>query len=354
MGEEEKDDGKCALYVQRAQSKLERQTELRERFASSGSGGGGGGRTQGVNLYVKNLEESTDDSALRALFECFGNITSAAAMKDDRGRCKGFGFVCFASPDEATKAVTEMHLKVVKGKPLYVGLAEKRDVRQERLRERYSPSTAGMTGGKGFKAGKGGASGGMPPQMYPQDYQGGMPPMYFAGMPGPQNMMHPQAAMFARSPMMGGAYPPQAGKASMPMLGMGGMGGMPMGPPGKGGCMGMMRPQMQVQGGGGRPQGPMPQQPQAHPQPQAQQQAPNPNQPLTAAALAAAPPAVQKQMIGEKLYPAIARIQPELSGKITGMMLEMDNSELLMLLESETQLRAKVDEALKVLEVAKS
>ena len=71
---------------------------------------------------------------------------------------------------------------------------------------------------------------------------------------------------------------------------------------------------------------------------------------LTASALAAAPPGVQKQMLGEKLYPSIARYQPELAGKITGMMLEMDNSELLILLESEQQLRGKVDEAMRVLE----
>jgi polyadenylate-binding protein len=72
--------------------------------------------------------------------------------------------------------------------------------------------------------------------------------------------------------------------------------------------------------------------------------------PLTAAALAAAPMGVQKQMIGEKLFPLIARISPELAGKITGMMLEMDNSELLILLESEQQLRYKIEEAIKVLE----
>merc|ERR1719409_1924193 len=81
-----------------------------------------------------------------------------------------------------------------------------------------------------------------------------------------------------------------------------------------------------------------------------QNAAPDPNAPLTAAALAAAPPAMQKQMLGSKLYPQIAKYQPELAGKITGMMLEMDNSELLMLLESEIQLKAKVDEALRVLE----
>lgn len=29
-------------------------------------------------------------------------------------------------------------IQVIKGKPLYVGLAEKREARQERLRQRYS------------------------------------------------------------------------------------------------------------------------------------------------------------------------------------------------------------------------
>merc|ERR1719445_2079984 len=92
------------------------------------------------------------------------------------------------------------------------------------------------------------------------------------------------------------------------------------------------------------------------PQP-GQQGPPRPAQPgqapggsLSAAALAAAPPGVQKQMLGEKLFPAVAKYQPELAGKITGMMLEMDNSELLILLESDAQLKVKVDEAMRVLE----
>merc|ERR1719198_555950 len=99
----------------------------------------------------------------------------------------------------------------------------------------------------------------------------------------------------------------------------------------------------------------MPQQAQMQARPPMQQQQPQQPQPgpagapLNASALANAPPPVQKQMIGEKLYPQIARINPELAGKITGMMLEMDNSELLMLLESEQQLRAKVEEAMRVL-----
>merc|ERR1719272_647493 len=114
----------------------------------------------------------------------------------------------------------------------------------------------------------------------------------------------------------------------------------------------MMNPQMMGKGmpgmmpQGGKPMGaPMPQQQQAPQQPMQ----PAAGAPLNASALAAAPPAVQKQMIGEKLYPAIAKHHPEMAGKVTGMMLEMDNSELLMLLESEPQMRAKINEALLVL-----
>merc|ERR1712072_1028238 len=66
--------------------------------------------------------------------------------------------------------------------------------------------------------------------------------------------------------------------------------------------------------------------------------------------LANAPPGMQKQMLGEKIFPMISRIHPEMAGKITGMMLEMDNSELLMLMDSPDQLKAKVDEALRVLQ----
>ena len=72
--------------------------------------------------------------------------------------------------------------------------------------------------------------------------------------------------------------------------------------------------------------------------------------PPLAAALAAAPPAVQKQMLGERLFPLVAaRPRPELAGKVTGMLLEMDNAELLLLLESPDALDAKVEEAIAVL-----
>jgi len=383
------------LYVQRAQSKQERQAELRDKFGTS-ERAAAPEKQQGVNLYVKNLDDDTDDSSLRALFEPFGTITSVSAPTDEKGKCKGFGFVAFASPDDATKAVTDMHLKVVKGKPLYVGLAEKREARQERLRQRYSgggPIKGGGCGkgGKGGKGGPGGMYGG-PQGMMQQGMGGMMPPMGgmmgkggmgMGGNPQMMGMMNP-----AMMGMMGKGGQPMMGMGGMPqmmgMMGKGGPGMMPgagmagKGGPGMPGPGGMTMPMGMMGKGGPGMMGGMPgmqmmqmQRPQMPPQQMQQQRPPmgpggpmgpgagpqqgmgGPGAPINAANLAAAPPAVQKQMIGEKLFPAIAKYQPELAGKITGMMLEMDNSELLILLESEQQMRTKVEEAMRVLEQTK-
>lgn len=334
--EEEKEDDiyPYQLYVTRAQNRSERQAELKAKFnAGSTTSSTASLRAPGSNnLYIKNIAENVSDEELRAMFEVFGAISSAKVMRDEKGDSRCFGFVCYANPEDATRAVTEMHLKLIGGKPLYVGIHEKKEQRLERLQARYRMPQAGQRP--------------MFPGAFPR-------PMGMPARVQPAGMVYPGAPGAARGPMpyMQPMRPMMPGMAG-PKPGMGGM-TRPMQP-------GMPRP---MQPGMMAPMGgrPMPY--------QFNQQARNmagppgmnapvvpdlsqfdPNGPLTAAALAAAPPAIQKQMLGEKLFPAIAKLQPELAGKITGMMLEMDNSELLILLESEQQLRFKVDEALRVLQ----
>lgn len=63
------------MYVGRAQKKAERQQELRRRFEQLKMERMN--RYQGVNLYVKNLDDTIDDERLRKEFTLFGTITSA-------------------------------------------------------------------------------------------------------------------------------------------------------------------------------------------------------------------------------------------------------------------------------------
>ena len=58
---------------------------------------------------------------------------------------------------------------------------------------------------------------------------------------------------------------------------------------------------------------------------------------------------ISKQLLGERLYARIQEWEPVLAGKITGMLLDLKNEELLHLLETEDALIAKIAEAIAVL-----
>jgi len=142
------------LFVARAQKKAEREEELRRSYEQAKMEKMS--KYQGVNLYVKNLEDDIDDEKLRAEFEVFGIVTSSKVMRDEKGTSKGFGFVCFSTPEESTKAVAEMNNKMIGSKPLYVSLAQRKEVRRQQLESQIAQrnqirmqqaAAAGLPGG---------------------------------------------------------------------------------------------------------------------------------------------------------------------------------------------------------------
>ena len=80
-----------------------------------------------TNIYVGNLSFQTDSDALKALFEQYGEVTSAQVIADrDTGRSRGFGFVEMASDEEAQKAISETNGATVDGRQLNVNTARER------------------------------------------------------------------------------------------------------------------------------------------------------------------------------------------------------------------------------------
>uniref|UniRef100_A0AAX7T780 PABP n=1 Tax=Astatotilapia calliptera TaxID=8154 RepID=A0AAX7T780_ASTCA len=322
---------------------------------------------KGVNLYVKNLDDGIDDERLRKEFSPFGTITSAKVMMEG-GRSKGFGFVCFSSPEEATKAVTEMNGRIVATKPLYVALAQRKEERQAHLTNQYMQRMASVRA---------------VPNPVINPYQAAPPSGYFmAAIPQAQNRAayYPAAGQMAQlrpSPrwttqnvrpqhfqnMSGGIRPsgprPQTFSTVRPssqvprMMTTQRVATQTMGPrPATAAAAAATPvrgvPQYKYAAGVRNTQQHMNTQPQVNmQQPAVHVQG---QEPLTASMLAAAPPQEQKQMLGERLFPLIQNMHPSLAGKITGMLLEIDNSELLHMLESPESLRSKVDEAVAVLQ----
>lgn len=378
----ELNDGKV-LYVGRAQKKVERQLELKRKFEEIKSERLN--RYQGVNLYVKNLDDSIDDERLRLAFDAFGTITSAKVMMED-GRSKGFGFVCFSDPQEATKAVTEMNSRICGSKPLYVALAQRKEERKAHLAAQYVNRVNNVRMQQLGHIFQPGSAGGyfVPTLAQPQRFYGPQLPHMrtqprWATQPPVRQQAGAQNAGAAT--VAAGGYPNltaaataqyRQGPAAGAVRQQGGQNAQ------ANAIRNSARPitgQQQAAGIQGRPipgSGPVQQANPARasnykytanmrnppaqnvpmvPQPTAVQAVHVKGQePLTASMLAAAQPAEQKQMLGERLFPIIESMYPQLAGKITGMLLEIDNSELLHMLEHNDSLKSKVDEAVAVLQ----
>lgn len=315
----EKEINGQAIYVGRAQKKRERLEELKKQYESTRLEKLS--KYQGVNLFVKNLDDSITSEQLEEEFKPFGSITSAKVMVDDAGKSKGFGFVCFSTPEEATKAITEMNQRIILGKPLYVALAQRKEVRRSQMEQQiHARNQMRMQNA---------AAGGMPGQFMPPMFYG-QQPGFFPGQgrggngpfpPNPQMMM-PRGQM----PPPQGQWP-RAGPNGqpVPMYGM---------PPMYGN---------EFQGPNGR------QQRGGFPPQRGQKGGPNKARDL-AAIIASAPTEQQKRILGEELYPKIVSTgkadEPEAAGKITGMMLDLENQEILALLEDDELFSTHFEDAL--------
>eukprot|EP00245_Coleochaete_scutata_P001673 TRINITY_DN1208_c0_g1_i3.p1 TRINITY_DN1208_c0_g1~~TRINITY_DN1208_c0_g1_i3.p1 ORF type:complete len:632 (-),score=172.13 TRINITY_DN1208_c0_g1_i3:423-2318(-) len=349
-----KKDGDKEWYVGRAQKKSEREAELRAKFEADRKERSE--KYQGVNLYLKNVDDTYSDEKLRELFSEFGTITSCKIMRDTSGQSRGSAFVSYNSPEEATRAVTEMNGKMVGAKPLYVALAQRKEERRQRLQAQFTQQTNHV----------GPAVPNMP--VYP-----GAPGMgqqqIFYGQP-PNGLMPPQAAFGYQQQMLGGIRPGrQMPNYFVPVMQQ----QRQQQGPRVGGRRGQQQQQMLPRGqnrqGNNFRYTPNSRNIQEQPTPAPAAMLPVPLKmggPLSpqdgvapglttlASALASAPPEQQRAILGEHLYPLVDVLEHDHAGKVTGMLLEMDQTEVLHLIESPEALKAKVQEAMEVLRMASS
>lgn len=245
-------------------------------------------QNEGRNLYIKYLPDDMTEDRLRGDFAAFGEIESLSLQKTPEGIFRGVAFACYKSKESADAAVRQLHGKMLyDNRNLYVALAQRRDARLKLMQDhqRLLQNQPRM----------------YPPMMMPWNMQRhwGVPAM---GVMGPLGNMGP---MMRRGP----ARPMHPAIRPHPNHGM-------------------------------RPR-------QMYTNPQAVQQPRSEG--ITPALLASMSSEERKNALGERLYAQIVHIDQHQAAKITGMLLEMDNAEILSVLDDHNLLRGKVEEAQQVL-----
>ncbi|KAK3151224.1 hypothetical protein QOZ80_3AG0243260 [Eleusine coracana subsp. coracana] len=338
--------GSKNLYVARAQKKEERKQYLQRLYEEKRNEIIT--KSNGSNVYIKNIHDEVDDNALRARFDEFGNIISAKVMRDDKGISRGFGFVCYSIPEEAKNAVSSMRGVMFYGKPLYVALAQRKEDRQALLHQHFT-QLARMVAG---------SANSMIPTGYPHVYfahpsahipqgpprHGFMyPPMGISHewrpnmFPSPQNLQQIHSPMVPSSPRH---YRSNRGRMTGNMVplphGVHTMNYVAHAQPAKDYLS-------------------MPRQRFSHPKYFSSDVVANGlaihhGDPVPS--MNNAEMSEQQMVLGNKLYPLVKRQQPELAGKITGMLIQQE-SDAVAMISSPELLYAKVEECAQLLQATK-
>lgn len=80
-----------------------------------------------MKLFIKGLPADMNHRDLKEMFELYATILAAKVVIDPATRrSKGFGFVEFASAQEAKETIALLNGKTIDGRPLIVQPAETR------------------------------------------------------------------------------------------------------------------------------------------------------------------------------------------------------------------------------------
>jgi RNA recognition motif-containing protein len=91
-----------------------------------------------MNIFVGNLSYTTEEDALRTLFEQHGEVASVKVIKDrETGRARGFAFVEMPNDEEARAAIAAIDGTELDG----------RAIKADQARERTDRGGGGGRGG---------------------------------------------------------------------------------------------------------------------------------------------------------------------------------------------------------------
>ena len=87
----------------------------------------------GANIFVGNLSEDINEKTLKDIFSSFGVVLSTKIMRDpESGISRHYGFVSFDNFDSSDNAILKLNGQYIKGRPIEVTYAYKKDTKNEK------------------------------------------------------------------------------------------------------------------------------------------------------------------------------------------------------------------------------